>query len=112
MKNEAKKRLRDIADCCAAVGRFATGKSFSDYLADDMFRSAVERKLGIIGEAFAKLEEADPVLTENFPELRKIIGMRNRIVRGYDNVDEELVWDVVQNKLPVLRQKVEALLDE
>jgi uncharacterized protein with HEPN domain len=78
--------------------------------ADDMFRSAVERKLGIIGEAFAKLEEADPALTENFPELRKIIGMRNRIVHGYDNVDEELVWDVVQNRLPALQQKVEALL--
>ena len=112
MKIEAKKRLRDIADCCAAAGRFATGKSFSDYLADDMFRSAVERKLGIIGEAFARLEEADPLLAENFPELRKIIGMRNRIVHGYDNVDEELVWDVVQNKLPALRQKVEALLKE
>jgi len=76
-----------------------------------MFRSAVERKLGIIGEAFAKLEEADPALTENFPELRKIIGMRNRIVHDYDNVDEELVWDVVQNRLPVLQQKVEALLE-
>jgi uncharacterized protein with HEPN domain len=112
MKNEAKKRLRDIADCCAAAGRFAAGKSFPDYLADDMFRSAVERKLGIIGEAFAKLEEADPALAESFPELRKIIGMRNRIVHGYDNVDEELVWDVVQNRLPVLRQKVEALLEE
>ena len=91
MKNEAKKRLRDIADCCTAAGRFAAGKNFSDYLADDMLRAAVERKLGIIGEAFAKLEEADPALTENFPELRKIIGMRNRIVHGYDNVDEELV---------------------
>ena len=75
-----------------------------------MFRSAVERKLGIIGEAFAKLEEAGPALTENFPEMRKIIGMRNRIVHGYDNVDEELVWDVVQNRLPALQQKVEALL--
>ena len=110
MKNEAKKRLRDIADSCAAAGRFAAGKNFSDYLADDMLRAAVERKLGIIGEAFAKLEEADPALTENFPELRKIIGMRNRIVHGYDNVDEELVWDVVQNRLPALQQKVEALL--
>jgi len=112
MKIEAKKRRRDIADDCAAVGRFAAGKSFPDYLADDMFRSAVERKLEIIGEAFAKLEEADPALTENFPELRKIIGMRNRIVHGYDNVDEELVWDVVQNKLPALRQKVGSLLEE
>ena len=56
------------------------------------------------------MEEADPALTEKFPELRKIIGMRNRIVHGYDNVDEELVWDVVQNRLPALQQKVGALL--
>ena len=38
--------------------------------------------------------------------------MRNLIIHGYDNVDEELVWDVVQNKLPALQQKVEAFLEE
>jgi uncharacterized protein with HEPN domain len=112
MKIEARKRLRDIADCCAAAGRFAAGKTFSDYLADDMLRSAIERKLGIIGEAIAKLEEADPAQVENFPELRKIIGLRNRIVHGYDNLDEELVWDVVQNRLPVLQTQVKSLLEK
>lgn len=111
MNNEARKRLRDIADCGAAIGRFAAGKNFPDYLADDMLRSAIERKLEIIGEAFVRLEEADPAVTENFPELRKIIGMRNRIIHGYDNVDEELIWDVVQNRLPGLQQQVETLLE-
>jgi uncharacterized protein with HEPN domain len=110
MKNEAKKRLQDIADACAAVGQFATGKDFSIYQADEMFRSAVERKLEIIGEAFAKLEAAEPAVTEQFPELRKIVGLCNRIIHGYDNVDEELIWDVVQNKLPALQQQVEMLL--
>jgi uncharacterized protein with HEPN domain len=112
MKIEAQKRLRDIADCCAAAGRFAAGKTFSDYQADDMLRSAIERKLGIIGEAFVKLEEADPAQVEQFPELRKIVGMRNRIVHGYDNLDEELVWDVVQNRLPALQKQVENLLEQ
>ena len=50
-------------------------------------------------------------MTEKFPELRKIIGMRNRIIHGYDNVDEELIWDVVQNRLPALREQVETLLE-
>ncbi|MFM2082460.1 MAG: hypothetical protein RL380_1151 [Verrucomicrobiota bacterium] len=50
-------------------------------------------------------------MTEAFPELRKIIGLRNRIVHGYDNLDEELVWDVVQNRLPALRAQVESLLE-
>ena len=110
MNIEAKKRLRDIADACAAVGRFAVGKKFPAYQADEMFRAAVERKLGIIGEAFNQLETADASVIEKFPELRKIIGLRNRIIHGYDNVDEELVWDVVQNKLPGLQKRVEAML--
>jgi len=110
MKNEAKKRLQDIADACAAVGQFAKGKDFSNYQADEMFRSAVERKLEIIGEAFVKLETTESTLTEQFPELRKIVGLRNRIIHGYDNVDEEIIWDVVQNKLPALQHQVEALL--
>jgi uncharacterized protein with HEPN domain len=74
-----------------------------------MLRAAVERKLEIIGEAFAKLENAEPAVTEKFPELRKIVGLRNRIIHGYDTVDEELVWDVVKNKLPALQQQGEAL---
>ena len=110
MNNEARKRLRDIADACAAAESFAAGKNFSDYETEDMLRSAVERKLEIIGEAFVKLEVSDPETTEQFPDLRKIVGLRNRIVHGYDNVDEELIWDVVQNRLPALRQQVEALL--
>ncbi len=110
MNIEAQKRLRDIADACAAAGRFTAGKKFSDYEADEMLRAAVERKLSVIGEAFNQLEAAEPAATENFPELRKIVGMRNRIVHGYDNLDEELVWDVAQNRLPLLKRQIEKLL--
>ena len=112
MNIEARKRLRDIADACAAAARFTSGKNFSDYEADEMLRAAVERKLSVIGEAFNQLETADTSVTEKFPELRKIIGLRNRIVHGYDSVDEELVWDVVQNRLPLLKQQVDALLKD
>ena len=112
MKLEARKRLRDIADACAAISRFAAEKKFSDYEADEMFRAAVERKLTIIGEAFGQLEAAEPSVANTFPELRKIVGMRNRSVHGYDQVDEELVWDVVQNRVPLLKTQVEALLEK
>ena len=112
MNIEAQKRLRDIADACAAAERFTAGKNFSDYETDEMLRAAVERKLAIIGEAFNQLEAADASVTETFPELRKIVGMRNRIVHGYDSLDEELVWDVVKNRLPLLKNQVETLLDQ
>ena len=110
MKNDARKRLKDISDACAAVERFSAGKNFAAYQDDEMLRAAVERKLEIIGEAFTKLESAEPEVTEKFPELRKIVGLRNRIIHGYDTVDEELIWDVVTNKLPALQQQVESIL--
>jgi len=112
MNLESKKWLRDIADACAAVGRFTAGKKFSDYKSNEMLRSAVERKLSIIGEPFNQLEAADASVTQTFPEIRKIIGMRNRIVHGYDKIDEELFWDVAQNRLPKLETKVEKLLKQ
>jgi uncharacterized protein with HEPN domain len=107
MKPEARQRLDDISEACQAIEHFAAGKRFADYQADEMLRAAVERKLEIIGEAFAKLEDAEPGLSEQFPDLRKIVGLRNRLIHGYDSVDDEIIWDVVENKIPGLRQQVE-----
>ena len=49
MNNDARKRLKDISDACAATARFAAGKDFPAYQDDEMLRAAVERKLEIIG---------------------------------------------------------------
>jgi len=97
-------------EACRAVERFAQGKDFAAYQGDEMLRAAVERKLEVIGEAFTKLADAEPEIVEKFPDLRKIVGLRNRIIHGYDTVDDEIVWDVVANKLPSLRRQVEEFL--
>jgi len=97
-------------EACRAVGRFAQGKNFAAYQSDEMLRAAVERKLEVIGEAFAKLADAAPDLAEKFPDLRRIVGLRNRIIHGYDTVDDEIIWDVVENKLPALQRQVEKFL--
>jgi uncharacterized protein with HEPN domain len=110
MKTEARQRLLEVAEACQAVARFAAGRDFASYLADEMLRSAVERKLEIIGEAFRRLEDAAPDVAGRFPELRQVVGLRNRIIHGYDSVDDELVWDVICHKLPDLRRRVEDFL--
>jgi uncharacterized protein with HEPN domain len=110
MKSEARQRLLDVLEACRAVERFAHGKDFASYQGDEMLRAAVERKLEVIGEAFTKLADAEPDIAEKFPDLRKIIGIRNRIIHGYDTVDDEIVWDVVENKLPMLCRQVEKFL--
>lgn len=75
-----------------------------------MVRDAVERRLGIIGEALNRAADFDPELWEQVPEFHRIVGLRNRVIHGYSLVDNEVIWDVVQNKLPPLEASVTALL--
>ncbi len=54
----------------------------------------------------------DPELPSHVPELRQLVALRNRVIHGYDAVDDEIVWDIIQNKLPSLHDHLEELLGE
>lgn len=102
---------RDL-DCRAAalIARFTAGKTLADYEGDPMLRSAVERQSEIIGEAVAQLACQDESLAARISDHRRIIALRNILIHGYAQVDDCLVWDVVESKLPALRRDVAALL--
>jgi uncharacterized protein with HEPN domain len=72
----------------------------------------VERWLILIGEALNQASAIDPELREQIPELRRIVGMRNRLVHAYDQTDPEIVWDVISNKAPTLRAALERMLPD
>lgn len=110
MTDETTKRLRDALAACRAIEQFTAGLDFAAYEASDLVRSAVERKLEIVGEALKRAEDEDATLIEQLPELRQIVGLRNRVIHGYDAVDDEIIWDVVQHKLPVLSTLLADLL--
>ena len=112
MNDETKKRLVDALEACRAIVQFTVGTSFAAYAADSMRRAAVERKFEVLGEALNRAEESAPELTERLPEIGRIIGMRNRIIHGYDAVDDEIVWDAVQHKIPLLLENLSALLGD
>lgn len=75
-------------------------------------RSAVERQFEIIGEALAQLAKVDETIVARIGEHRRIIAFRNILIHGYADVDDRLVWDIVQGKLPVLHREVKAILSE
>ncbi len=112
MRPEAKKYLFDMAKAAGLITRFTEGKIFADYQGDPMLRSAVERQFEIIGEALAQLARIDEALAERIAEHRRIIAFRNILIHGYAQVDDRLVWDVVESKLPTLQREVAALLRE
>lgn len=112
MTNETRQRLLDALESCRATRRYTNGVAFAAYLRDDMLRNAVERRLGIVGEALHHAETLDPDLAGEFPEVRQIVGMRNRIIYGFSRVDNDIVWDAVQNRMPVLQTRLAGLLSE
>jgi uncharacterized protein with HEPN domain len=110
MQPEVAKLLYDARAACVAIATFTVGKDFSAYAADAMLRSAVERQFEIIGESLGRAVRIEPGLEARIPEIHRIVGLRNRLIHGYDSVDDELMWDLLQTKLPELTKLLDAVL--
>jgi uncharacterized protein with HEPN domain len=53
----------------------------------------------------------NPELSNLIPNVRRIVGLRNRIIHGYDSVDDELLWQTIQTHVPPLAQRIAELLN-
>ena len=109
--HQPEKYLYDMLSSCEFLLEFTTNKTVDDYINDRAFRSALERELQIIGEALIQLEKAAPAVAGQIPEYRNIIGFRHVLVHGYDGLDPETIWNVVETKLQALAQKIKLLLE-
>ena len=112
MRLEAKALLYDMRQAAERIGEFTAGRSFDGYELDAMLRSAVERQFEIIGEALSKLSKLDSGIAAQIPDYQKIISFRNALIHGYAAVQNEVVWGVVETKLPELLAAVKGLLGE
>lgn len=111
MRLETKKNSYDILQAAKSLEQFSSGNSFNDYQAESLLRSATERQFEIIGEALRRLSKEDPASAAPIHEHQRIIAFRNILIHGYAEVDDRVVWDVLQTKLPTLLREVEALLE-
>jgi uncharacterized protein with HEPN domain len=109
METEIKKFLFDIHESIDSIEKYLGNKrDFNIYLADKMLRRAVEREFEIIGEAMSRIEKLDPTL--NISAKKLIISMRNRVIHGYDKIDNEIIWGTIIRHLPTLKTEIENLL--
>lgn len=83
-------------------------RSFDKYDESSIFQDAVERKLITIGEATNQL------LKNNFDfkitDARRIVNTRNKLTHGYDDIDSQLIWNLNQIHLPILKNEIVELL--
>lgn len=110
MRREAKKYLFDIQQAARRLAEFTRGRDFEAYAADAMLRAAVERQFEIIGEALAHLRKVDPKLCDRVTDANRIIAFRNVLIHGYSDVDDRLVWNIVETKLATLIHEVDELI--
>ena len=109
MNNKYYQSLQDILDSINRIDDFiGIPKIFEKYKKDIYLRQVVERNFEIIGEAIKRLLDIDNQI--KITNARKIINARNKISHGYDEIDNEQIWNIVINHLPLLKTEVEILL--
>ena len=109
MDNEIKKHLFDIKESIDSIESYLGDKrDFNVYMSDKMLRRAVEREFEIIGEALNRIDKIDSEI--NITSKRQIISMRNRVIHGYDKIDDEIIWGTIVRHLPILKKEINNLM--
>ena len=101
--------LLDILIASKKAIKFTAGLNFQDFLESELHQSAVIRPLEIIGEAAGKISQETRSAYPKIP-WKSMIGMRNRLIHDYLDIDLQTVWDTIQVDLPSLIAVIEPLI--
>ncbi|GKV67048.1 MULTISPECIES: DUF86 domain-containing protein [unclassified Sporosarcina] len=95
MQREPKVYLEDILSAAYKMEKFTDGLSYDDFVKDDLIFDAVIKNILVIGEATKSIPE-DIRKTYSEVEWRKMAGMRDMMIHGYFTINNQIVWDVIQ----------------
>ena len=103
--------LRDMRDFCDRIISYSHGLARADFERHDLNYDAIVRNIELLGEAARQipLEVRDRA---NGIEWQKIIALRNILIHGYFGIDDDILWDVVSNRVEPLRLALETLASE
>jgi uncharacterized protein with HEPN domain len=103
--------LLDIQEAIDRAPEYTSGMTWEEYLNDRKTHDAVVRNLEILGEATKNISE--DFRSQNLAVLwRDITGTRDRLFHHYFGVNQEIVWEIVQQDLPVLKEQIAKLIDK
>jgi len=102
--------LIDMLDAVDAILEFSEGMGYDDFLTDRRTRDAIYRNIEVMGEAVTRMPE---YFLNGHPDVpwAKIRASRNAFIHGYDKIDDRIVWNIVTQLLPPLRERLQVMLD-
>ena len=103
--------LCDIIEAVKRVETYIAKINYEEFLQDTKTQDAVIRNLEIVGEAVKNLS-MDFKNKHKDIEWKKIAGLRDRIIHYYFGVNWDIVWDVINTKLPELKRKIGNIIKE
>ncbi len=103
--------LEDIQAACEKIRRYVKGLSKEQFVAHDMAYDAAVRNVELIGEAVKNMPDEIKADSPSIPWSR-IAAMRNILAHAYFGIDDDILWDVIQNHLPALEKTVRELLNQ
>lgn len=101
--------LKHIRDEIDYLGQYILPLGEDQFMRDESLKRAAVRSLEIIGEAIKQIPED---FRQQYPAIdwKSYAGLRDKLVHHYFGVDYQIVWDIVKNEMPALRQKILELL--
>jgi uncharacterized protein with HEPN domain len=108
-RHESMVRLRHMLDHACEAVEIAKGKTRDDLYRDRILNLALVRLLEIVGEAASRTPLEERAQHNDIP-WAQIVGLRNRLIHGYDSVDFEILWQIVNSDLPNLIAKLEQIV--
>ena len=109
--NENEAFLRHILDEIEFLANQCRGLQFQELMEDEVLKRASVRSLEVIGEATKNLSEE---FKDKYPvvEWKKIAGLRDKLIHHYFGINWDIVWDVIENKLPDLEKEIRILIEK
>ena len=103
--------LLDILLSARRALKYVDGLNWEEFETDELVQDAVIYPLEIMGEAAGRISED---FRDSHPDIpwHKVIGIRNRLIHEYFQINRKTVWDTIKNDLPDLIRMIEPLVPE
>jgi len=108
-KHESSIRYRHMLDNARKASELMRGKTRADLDDEGIETLALVRLLEVVGEAANRISDNEQLRHPEIPWVQ-IVGLRNRLIHGYDSIDLDILWQVVSEDLPPLIQSLEKII--